>query len=108
MLSDERLNEIRHAMMDASSAPWRWSYSQGETPTDDPHLLKIGIGTIPTAPSNIQLTAGGKHRFWVELTETQIPDIVHDLDFIKGAREWIPDLVAEIDRLRGLLGKQGL
>jgi hypothetical protein len=106
MLSDERFSEIKTALSEASCAPWRWSYSQGETPTDDPHLLRIGIGTIPTAPSNMQLTAGGKHRFWIELSETRIPDIVRDLDFISGAREWIPDLVAEIERLRGLLGEQ--
>ena len=106
MLNEELYTKIKKAMSEVSSSPWTWRYSQGEEPTDIPELLKLGIDTIPTTPRNIQLMANGKHRFWVELTDTKLPDVVFDFDFIVGAREWLPELVAEIDRLRGLLGKE--
>lgn len=107
MMTEMRLAEILDTMNKASPAPWDWAYSQGEAPTDDPELLKIGIDTLPTAPCNIQLRANGHHRFWIELTDTNIAgDVVFDFDFIKGAREWVPELLAEVKRLRGLLGNR--
>ena len=106
MLSDERLAEIRATLSKVSGAPWDWAYAHGEVPTADPALLKLGIDTKPTGPRNIQLRANGNHRFWVELTDTNIPgDLVFDLDFIKSAREWVPELLMEVERLRSLLGK---
>ena len=106
MISDERLDEIRQASQKASRAPWEWGYDQVEEPTDDPDLNAIGIDTVPSAFKNIQLKAGGEHRFWIELTDTRVGgDVVFDFDFIAGAREWIPELLAEIDRLRALLGR---
>jgi len=104
MLTNERLAEIRTALSKASPPPWDWAYSQGEVATEDPELLKLGIDTVPTMPCNIQLRANGNHRFWVELTDTRIAgDLVFDLDFILGAREWVPELLAEVERLRELL-----
>ena len=106
MLNDERLAEIRATLSKVSAAPWDWAYTQDEVPTNDPAILKLGIDTIPTEPRNIQLRANGNHRFWVELTDTNIAgDIVFDFDFIKGAREWVPELLAEVERLRSLLRK---
>ena len=106
MLSDKRLAEIREAIHKASPAPWDYAYSQGDSATEDPMLLKIGIDTVPTMPSHIQLRADGNHRFWIELTDTKIAgDVVFDLDFIQGARDWVPELLAEVERLRGLLAK---
>ena len=106
MISDERLDEIRQACQKASCAPWEWGYDQVEEPTDDPDLNAMGIDTIPTAFKNIQLKAGGEHRFWIELTDTKVGgNVVFDFDLIVGAREWIPELLAEIDRLRALLGR---
>jgi len=40
----------------------------------------------------------------VEMTDTNLRDVVSDFDFIRGAREWVPELLAEVTRLRGLLG----
>jgi hypothetical protein len=106
VLSDKRLSEIRELVSKASPAPWNWAYAQGEVPTDEPELLKLGIDTISNAPCNIQLQANGHHRFWIELTDTKITgDVVFDLDFIKEARVIIPELLAEVERLRGLLGR---
>ncbi len=106
MLSDERLAEIRITLSKVSEGPWDWAYAQGEVSTDDPAFQKLRIDTKPTEHRNIQLRANGNHRFWVELTDTKIAgDLVFDFDFIKGAREWVPELLAEVERLRGLLGK---
>ena len=107
MLSEERLKEIKETIAKASPAPWSWGYTFGEEETDDPDLNRLGFKTIPTGPRNIQLKADGNHRFWVELTDTQlVGDVVFDFDFIREAREFVPELLAEIERLRGLLGKK--
>lgn len=106
MIKDERLNEIREACQTASRAPWAWGYDHVDESTDDPGLNARGIDTIPTSFKNIQLKAGGEHRFWIALTDTKVGgDVVFDFDFIVGAREWIPELLAEIARLRALLGR---
>jgi hypothetical protein len=106
MLSDERLAEIRNTVSKASPAPWEWSNTIVEEPTNDPTLLSMGIQTEPAGFENMQLVANGNHRFWVELTDTQIAgDVVFDLDFIQEARDFVPELLAEIERLRGLLGR---
>lgn len=106
MLSDERLKAIRESCRKASPIPWEWGHEHVEESTDDPELNAMGIHTIPTAFKNIQLKADGEHCFWVELTDTKVGgDVVFDLDFISGAREWVPELLAEIERLRALLGK---
>ncbi|MDB5292394.1 MAG: hypothetical protein JWL69_3635 [Phycisphaerales bacterium] len=106
MLNDKRLQEIRDTCQKASRGPWDWGYESVEEPTDDPELLASGIDTIPAGFKHIQLKANGQHRFWIELTDTQLAgDVVFDFDFIVGAREWVPELLAEIERLRGLLGR---
>ena len=106
MLSDERLARIRDTVSKASPAPWDWAYAQGEMPTEDPAILELGIKTVPTKPRNVQLRANGTHRFWVEFTDTQIAgDVVFDLDFIREAREIVPELLAEIERLRNIIGE---
>jgi len=101
------LSEIRDTLKRISPSPWQWAYVQGEEPADDPQLLQLGIDTLPTEAHHIQLRANGQHRFWVELTDTRIAgDVVFDFDFIIGSREWVPALLAEIDRLRRLLAKR--
>ena len=90
-----------------SRSPWTWGYTYDEKETNEPDIRKLGIKKVPTAPVNIQLKSNGEHRFWVELTDTQLAgDIVFDFDFIIEAREFVPELIAEIDRLRGLLGRE--
>ena len=107
MLSEERLQKFKETISKTSSAPWTWGYTLGEVETDDPDFKKLGIDTIPTGPRNIQLKSDGEHRFWVELTDTQLAgDVVFDFDFIIESREFVPELIAEIERLRGLLGKK--
>jgi len=107
MLSEEFLKDIKETIAKTSPAPWSWGYTFGEEETDDPDIKRLGIMTIPTGPQNIQLKADGHHRFWVELTDTQLAgDVVFDFDFIIEARKFVPELLAEIERLRGLLGKK--
>lgn len=109
MLSEEILKDFKETIAKASSAPWSWGYTFGEEETDDPDINRLGIMTIPTGPRNIQLKADGHHRFWVELTDTQLAgDVVFDFDFIIEARKFVPELLAEIERLRGLLGKKAM
>ena len=107
MLSEEFLKDIKETVAQASPAPWSWGYTFGEKETDDPDINRLKIMTTPTGPRNIQLKADGHHRFWVELTDTQFAgDVVFDFDFIIEARKFVPELLAEIERLRGLLGKK--
>ena len=106
MLSEERLIKIKETVSKASPSPWTWGYTYGEEETDDPDIRKLGINTIPTGFRNIQLKSNNKHRFWVELTDTQLAgDVVFDFDFIIESREFVPELIAEIERLRDLLKK---
>jgi hypothetical protein len=105
IISPIRLDEIRECCTKASPGPWEWRYTQGEEPTDDPELSEMGIGSLPTY-DHIQLVANGRHRFWIEMTDTGIGgDCVFDFDFIIGAREYVPELLAEIDRLKKLAGE---
>jgi hypothetical protein len=109
MLSEQRLAQIHDALGKVSPAPWDWGYKQNEVPTDGPELRECGIDTLPSAPHHIQLRANGRHRFWVELTDTSVAgDVVFDFDFIICAREWVPELLAEVERLRGLLGQDAM
>lgn len=88
MLSEVRVAEIREACDKASPRPRQWSCDVAEEPVDDPKLKAQGIQTIPAAFKHIQLKGRGTHRFWVQVTDTQVGrDVVFDFDFVVGARE---------------------
>ena len=106
MLDDKLLEEIRETCEKASPGPWEWGYDCVIENVDDPEDPEVEWEGFPVGYRNIQLKANGEHRFWVEMTDTQVGgDLVFDFDFIRGAREWVPALLAEIDRLRSQLGK---
>ena len=109
MLSEEKLQKFKQTIAKSSPCPWTWGYTFGEVETDDPDIRKLGISTIPTGPRNIQLKSKGEHRFWIELTDTQLGgDVIFDFDFIVESRELVPKLIAEIERLELYLAKKRL
>jgi hypothetical protein len=105
MLSEERLQKIKKLVSNASPAPWTLCYSYGELVPDNPDSKKSRNDTVPKSTHHIQLKSDGKHRFWFELTDTHfLGDVVADFDFITESRQLVPELIAEIERLRSLLG----
>jgi len=82
-MTDEQLAAIRARCEAATPGPWNW-----------------GRDDVPNRPDIYHLTAT-----WITECENY-PDVtvaVPDLDFIARARQDVPALLAEVERLRGLL-----
>jgi hypothetical protein len=86
-MSPEELREIRRRVDAASAGPWR-SYLEGRDHTSGSDFIMIGDGK--TRGSDIELSGATKE----------------DQDFIAHARQDIPRLLAEIERLRRLLSER--
>lgn len=77
-MSPERRAEIRAAVDRATVGPWR------------------RIGAV------VHLTMDPAHHVWIERHPVESDGSVHDQNFIAGSRDWVPELLDELDRLTPL------
>jgi hypothetical protein len=82
MLSDERLKEIRERAEKAAAGPWL-------------HVHQLHIDQGAPHPDGTRLLSGGGWEDDYHLFTA------NDREFIAHARQDIPDLLAEIERLKG-------
>jgi len=85
-IKKEELNEIRLRCNSATNAPWV-SYIEGRDHTSGSDFIMTGVG--------------GSRGEDIELNGAT----VQDQDFIANARQDIPKLLDEIDRLKSILGE---
>ena len=85
-MTNEDLNEIRLRCEAATISPWT-SYVEGRDHSSDSNFIMTGFGN--SRGEDIELLGA----------------TVADQDFIANARQDIPNLLNEIDRLRKLLGE---
>lgn len=124
MLSDERLAEMRGRVEAATPAPWTAWYDSDEaegvgkfdinTPQQatggyvfrmhDDHVVHVGVSVAPdngVCIANDRLVNRGYDTDSGEpVRQESVPLKPHDAAFIAHARQDIPDLLAEVDRLR--------
>ncbi len=95
-LSDTDLDEIERRADSASSGPWQ-SFIEDRNHQSGDTFIRMG-GEDPSVPDMyVQYSLPG-------LTTVRVPDA--DLDFIAGARQDVPRLVAEVRRLRRLISAE--
>lgn len=87
-MTDDDLEVIRQRSEKATRGPWR-SMIEGRDHTSGDSFIMVGEG--PDRSDDIYVSFEGRAA----------PEL--DQDFIAAARQDIPILLAEIDRLRGLL-----
>ena len=88
LVTDEELGAIKARLDAATAGPWR-SMVEGRDHTSGSSFIMTGEGT--TRRNDIELTGA----------------TVADQDFIAHARQDVPRLVAEIERLRRVLKQSG-
>ncbi len=91
-INDDELAEIAARADAATKAPWE-SFVEGRDHFGGDNFIRTG-GLDDGSP-DMYVT----HYFWVE-NPTPVPAPPADLDFIAHARQDIPRLIAEIERLR--------
>lgn len=82
-LSDKRIKEIKKRIKDTRPGPWK-SYVEGRDHESGSNFIMVGEGK-------------SRSEYDIELLGATIGD----QDFVAHAREDIPALIAEIERLKG-------
>lgn len=92
-LSDERLAEIRAREAAALTGPWVWDSGMISTYIDNDHEIIMWLDNIPGDPEDDAAAAGACGIRAEETAEA-------NFKFLASAREDVPALLAEVDRLR--------
>ncbi len=90
-MTDDELAVIDARASAASSGPWR-SFIEGRDHLGGDDFIRVGCEDDGGADMYVTLYPEG--------TTTALPASAADLDFIAGARQDVPALIAEVRRLR--------
>lgn len=91
MISEKRLKEIKDLVSNASAGPWKYDCGNLQVEHDETRY------TI----ANIENTLGCRIRHWKRENKPGLPPHYDsDGEFIAESRQIIPDLIAEIERLK--------
>lgn len=122
-MTEERIAEIKGLCENATAGPWRWRFND-RIKNDGPDLIAPHSGTLyvmgfarrgmrGAEPTFSDRTKDEKGRWqggimykfseWWKRSAAASPALAPDADFIARSREIVPELVAEVERLKAAL-----